>query len=71
MIMCREATRLMSLKQDRSLTFRESTSLRFHISMCGACRACARQFDLLHKIGEHHPATSKASTDKSNRDEQH
>ncbi|UXZ54806.1 zf-HC2 domain-containing protein [Halomonas sp. 7T] len=56
MIMCREATRLMSLKQDRTLTFREKASLGFHLSMCGACRACARQFDLLHKIGRHHPA---------------
>ncbi|MGM0858067.1 MAG: zf-HC2 domain-containing protein [Pseudomonadota bacterium] len=59
MLMCREATRLMSLKQDRSLTLRESAALRFHMSMCGACRACARQFDLLHTIGEHHPAALK------------
>lgn len=59
MIMCREATSLMSLKQDRVLSFRESTALRFHLSMCGACRACARQFDLLHTIGEHHPAALK------------
>nr|WP_279629886.1 zf-HC2 domain-containing protein [Halomonas andesensis] len=61
--MCREATRLMSLKQDRALSFRENTMLRFHLSMCGACRACARQFDLLHKIGEHHPSTPKESTE--------
>ncbi|WP_267900592.1 zf-HC2 domain-containing protein [Vreelandella sp. 21] len=61
--MCREATRLMSLKQDRALTFRERTALRIHLSMCSACRACARQFDLLHKIGEHHPAAPKSSTD--------
>ncbi len=63
MLMCREATRLMSLKQDRALTFRERTVLRIHLSMCSACRACARQFDLLHKIGEHHPAVPKNSTD--------
>ncbi|MEA2117052.1 zf-HC2 domain-containing protein [Halovibrio sp. HP20-50] len=60
MIMCREATRLMSLKQDKVLSFRERAALRFHLSMCGACRACARQFDLLHTIGEHHPAALKA-----------
>ncbi|MBT2771401.1 zf-HC2 domain-containing protein [Halomonas sp. ISL-60] len=58
MIMCREATRLMSLKQDRTLTFRENTALRFHLSMCGACRACTRQFDLLHQIVHHHPTLS-------------
>lgn len=62
MLMCREATRLMSLKQDRVLTLREKTALRFHLSMCGACRACARQFDLLHAIGEHHPAALKPSS---------
>ncbi|WP_404475255.1 zf-HC2 domain-containing protein [Vreelandella venusta] len=53
--MCREATKLMSLKQDRTLSFRERASLRFHLSMCGACRTCARQFDLLHKIGSYQP----------------
>ncbi|MDZ7851109.1 MAG: zf-HC2 domain-containing protein [Halomonas sp.] len=50
--MCKEATRLMSLKQDRSLTFQERISLRLHLSMCGACRECNRQFDLLHEAGE-------------------
>ncbi|PAU71569.1 zf-HC2 domain-containing protein [Vreelandella alkaliphila] len=67
MLMCREATRLMSLKQDRALTFRERTALRIHLSMCSACRACVRQFDLLHKIGEHHPAAPKSSTDGGGR----
>nr|WP_274541996.1 zf-HC2 domain-containing protein [Halomonas sulfidaeris] len=62
--MCREATRLMSFKQDRALTFRESTALRFHLSMCGACRTCARQFNLLHKIGDHHPAIPRTPNDK-------
>lgn len=71
MIMCREATRLMSLKQDRALTFRESTALRFHLSMCGACRTCARQFDLLHKIGRHHPDIPRASNDKGDRHGSH
>lgn len=66
MIMCREATRLMSLKLDRALRFREATALRFHLSMCGACRACARQFDLLHQIGNRHPSILSASFDKGN-----
>ncbi|MFP4138527.1 MAG: zf-HC2 domain-containing protein [Halomonas sp.] len=54
MLMCKEATRLMSLKQDRRLTFRERVSLRFHLSMCGACRECDRQFELLHQAGHHY-----------------
>ncbi|HAZ99627.1 zf-HC2 domain-containing protein [Halomonas sp. CnH100-B] len=56
MLMCREATRLMSLKLDRKLTFKERTALRVHLSICSACRACARQFDLMHDLGHRHPA---------------
>lgn len=57
MLMCREATGLMSLKQERILSLREKAALRVHLSMCPACRHCARQFDLLHKIADHHPAS--------------
>lgn len=49
MLMCKEATRLMSLKLDRKLNFQERISLRLHISMCHACRECDRQFTLLHE----------------------
>ncbi|WP_255698180.1 zf-HC2 domain-containing protein [Billgrantia desiderata] len=48
--MCKEATRLMSLKLDRKLTFQERVSLRLHLTMCHACRQCDQQFTLLHKI---------------------
>ncbi|WP_445004583.1 zf-HC2 domain-containing protein [Halomonas mongoliensis] len=51
MLMCKGATRLMSLKQDRRLTLQERISLRLHLSMCGACRQCDRQFSLLHQLG--------------------
>ncbi len=53
MMMCKEATRLMSLRQDRPLRFQERLSLRLHLSMCGACRECDKQFELLHKAGQH------------------
>ncbi|TDO10587.1 zf-HC2 domain-containing protein [Halomonas ventosae] len=56
MMMCKEATRLMSLRQDRPLTFQERLSLRLHLSMCSACRECDRQFTLLHEAGRrYHP----------------
>lgn len=51
MMMCKEATRLMSLRQDRPLTFQERLSLRLHLAMCAACRECDRQFTLLHGVG--------------------
>nr|WP_290697171.1 zf-HC2 domain-containing protein [Halomonas sp. UBA3074] len=60
MLMCREATGLMSLKQEKVLSLRDKIALRIHLSMCPACRHCARQFDLLHKIADHHPASPHA-----------
>jgi hypothetical protein len=53
MMMCKEATRLMSLKQDRPLTLRERLSLRLHLAMCDPCRECDKQFTLLHDVGRH------------------
>lgn len=52
MMMCKQATRLMSLKQDRPLTLKERISLRLHLMMCNACRHCNDQFGLLHKVGD-------------------
>ena len=68
MMMCKGATRLMSLKQDRRLTFQERISLRLHLSMCGACRQCDRQFVLLHRAGERFESRlSDASGDDASR----
>jgi hypothetical protein len=52
MIMCRRATELMSQRLDRPLRWPERLSLRVHLSMCGACCQCNRQFELLHRSGE-------------------
>ncbi|SEL03450.1 zf-HC2 domain-containing protein [Halomonas daqiaonensis] len=52
MMMCKQATRLMSLKQDRPLSFQQRLSLRMHLLMCGACRECDKQFTLLHQAGK-------------------
>ncbi|WP_306420901.1 zf-HC2 domain-containing protein [Vreelandella neptunia] len=57
MLMCREATGLMSLKLEKALSLREKIALKVHLSICPACRHCVRQFDLLHKIGNRHPAS--------------
>ncbi|MWJ28808.1 zf-HC2 domain-containing protein [Halomonas sp. ZH2S] len=58
MIMCQRATELMSQRLDRPLSWLERVSLRLHLSMCGACSQCNRQFDLLHQVGERHPAVN-------------
>ncbi|MGO2133651.1 MAG: zf-HC2 domain-containing protein [Halomonas sp.] len=67
MTMCKKATRLMSLKLDRPITFQERLSLRLHLSMCGACRECDRQFALLHGIGRRFDPDN--ATDKDMRDD--
>lgn len=51
MIMCREATKLMSLSLDQPLNRRERLKLRLHTMMCRPCRRCQRQFCLLHQLG--------------------
>jgi len=51
MLMCWEATRLMSKRLDIELGFQERMSLKFHLAMCGACRNCNRHFQLIHDAG--------------------
>lgn len=47
---CKRATELMSLRIDRPLTALESASLRMHLLMCGHCRRCDSQIQMLHRI---------------------
>ncbi|MCH4562400.1 MULTISPECIES: zf-HC2 domain-containing protein [Halomonas] len=68
MMMCKEATRLMSLKLDRRLTFQERLSLRLHLMMCDACRRCDEQFTLLHGIGQRFEAALDDRTPPERRD---
>ncbi|KAE8439430.1 zf-HC2 domain-containing protein [Vreelandella piezotolerans] len=56
MIMCKEATRLMSLRIEQPLTFQQKTQLAIHLSMCGACRRCDKQFRFLHDSFNRHPS---------------
>ncbi len=51
MMMCKEATRLMSKRLDAPLSFQEKLSLKLHLAMCDACTECNKQFTLLHEVG--------------------
>lgn len=46
---CREATRLMSEGQDRSLGAAERLLLQTHLLACSGCAAFAKQLELLRK----------------------
>ena len=47
MLTCREATQLLSEKQDRILNFKELSALQFHVMMCSPCRRFGKQMKSL------------------------
>jgi hypothetical protein len=47
MLSCKEATRLMSQAQDRSLGLGERVKLRLHLAACAACSRFSRQMTLM------------------------
>ncbi len=49
MLSCKEATRLVSQGQDRSLGFGERAVLRVHFAICRGCRNAARQLEFLRR----------------------
>lgn len=68
MLMCKEATRLISEGLDRRLPFTQRMSLRLHVMMCGACLAYKRQIEALHllfrkRFGVAGPASGVRPTD--------
>ncbi|MCG7590135.1 zf-HC2 domain-containing protein [Halomonas sp. McD50-5] len=46
----------MSLRIEQPLTFQQKTQLAIHLSMCGACRRCDKQFRFLHDSFNRHPS---------------
>jgi hypothetical protein len=47
MLTCKEATRMMSEAQDRSLSVSERLQLEMHLAMCKGCRNFRVQMDFL------------------------
>lgn len=64
MLNCREATRLLSENQDRTLTLHEKMGLRFHVLICSGCRHCRKQMSSLRLA-----ARMYVNGDNENRDE--
>ena len=46
-ISCKEASRLLSQRQDRPLDFWESVKLRLHLGLCDICTRFSRQLDFM------------------------
>ena len=49
MLSCKEVTRLVSQRQDRSLGFRERVALGVHFAICRGCRNVEQQLDFLRR----------------------
>jgi len=48
-ITCRDASHLLSERQDRGLTLSERISLRLHLAICAGCVRFSEQFDYLRR----------------------
>jgi hypothetical protein len=50
MLTCKDASRLISERQERSLRTGELWALRLHLWLCASCRRFARQLGLLRRV---------------------
>jgi len=49
MLNCKEASRLLSQREDRELAVGERLALRMHLALCGACTRVSEQLGFLRK----------------------
>jgi len=49
MLNCKEASRLLSQREDRELAISERLALRMHLALCSACVRVSEQLDFLRK----------------------
>jgi len=52
MLTCREATQLLSERQDRKLLLREQRNLQFHLLACRVCRRYGKQIKMLSQLSK-------------------
>jgi len=52
MLTCRQATQLLSEKQDRSLLWRERSDLQLHLLVCRSCRRYGKQIKTLSQLSK-------------------
>lgn len=52
MLTCRQATQLISEKQDRPLQFIEQSNLQLHLLACRFCRRYGKQIKTLRQLSK-------------------
>jgi hypothetical protein len=60
---CEQATRLMSEAQERPLSLKEKTELKFHTVMCSGCRRFGEQMTLLRRFSKASGQSDKPDPD--------
>ena len=49
MLTCKDASRLLSQRQDRALSMRERLALQTHLAICKGCALVSAQLEFMHK----------------------
>ncbi|CAM4138242.1 zf-HC2 domain-containing protein [Acinetobacter dispersus] len=52
MLTCRQATQLLSEKQDRALLLREQSNLQLHLFACRSCRRYGKHIKSLSQLAK-------------------
>lgn len=52
MLTCRQATQLLSEKQDRQLLLKEQSGLQFHLMLCSSCRRFGKQMKTISELSK-------------------
>jgi predicted anti-sigma-YlaC factor YlaD len=47
---CKQATALVSQRQDRKLTLWERCTLKLHLAICNACRNFVKQTEFMRRV---------------------
>lgn len=62
MISCKEATRYISMKEERKLTARQRFSLWLHLGICSFCRLFMKQNKIIANTPQHIHEENEALT---------
>ena len=52
MVTCRQATQILSEKQDRQLLLKEQSGLQFHLMLCRSCRRFGKQMKTISELSK-------------------
>jgi predicted anti-sigma-YlaC factor YlaD len=69
MMNCKEATRLLSDAQERTLSWKERAALKLHVMMCSGCRYFAVQMGTLRDIARRYAKNPESPENQGRKDD--